>query len=604
MSNLDFHLYKVFSEYATQGTQYKQSVLSIQGLLNLCNDAGFLNETFTQSTVRNIANTAYKKCLHLTFSMFCELTAKFTELRFTEEYAEDPSEAFSILILEFLIPLAESLSHRNAVLRPEHLNLRMNITVICQSIHPALKEIYKRKFPWELKPGPIELYFEKSLRGLESFLSEIDIYPQSMNKQKLHGLWRDVVIMQHVKFRECVTKALIPAKMTDLGVVFTLSKFVLFFYFCSIYGFKEVAGEDKHTENFLSMLERVQTIISKTLRSVKLVPDEDVLTSIREQEIHSTTGSNCISKELWVAEMPLDLSCLELYEKHLSKLRSTFLHYSAASTSKGIERASFQRFLRDAGLLEECELSPVESDLIFSRTIAKRKSQIRRKLNFLDFLDSLESVAKKVYTSGSLSSNMSRLLEHRLPEIPCEAPSFQANLLKIRDSSLSKILKTVTKSVRAYYSHYADSEGSMSFESFMRLCKDFEIFPDILSRVKLHSIFIKFACENDEELSFDVCSVHAVCESVDNEVDSIDCASFTEALALVSCEICCDRTYDIPQKLGYLIERMSQSAGPAVFYSETGGAAPSLTAPLKAKFPHLLPQLPLKFPDFKEMFSP
>ena len=45
------------------------------------------------------------------------------------------------------------------------------------------------------------------------------------------------------------------------------------------------------------------------------------------------------------------------------------------------------------------------------------------------------------------------------------------------------------KAMGNYYRIYSDSNGLMNFYQFTKFCKDFAIFPDILSKQKLGSFF-------------------------------------------------------------------------------------------------------------------
>jgi regulator of replication initiation timing len=40
-----------------------------------------------------------------------------------------------------------------------------------------------------------------------------------------------------------------------------------------------------------------------------------------------------------------------------------------------------------------------------------------------------------------------------------------------------------------YFEHYADSQGFMNFEKYTKFCKDFGLFPDILSKAKMLNLF-------------------------------------------------------------------------------------------------------------------
>ena len=44
-----------------------------------------------------------------------------------------------------------------------------------------------------------------------------------------------------------------------------------------------------------------------------------------------------------------------------------------------------------------------------------------------------------------------------------------------------------------YFIHYADSKGLMNFERFVKFCKDFSIFPDILPKSRISTFFYTLA---------------------------------------------------------------------------------------------------------------
>jgi len=52
-----------------------------------------------------------------------------------------------------------------------------------------------------------------------------------------------------------------------------------------------------------------------------------------------------------------------------------------------------------------------------------------------------------------------------------------------------------------FYFHYADAKGLLCFDKFMKFCKDFSIFPDIIPKAKLFKIFMTLAqiYENSDE---------------------------------------------------------------------------------------------------------
>lgn len=56
-----------------------------------------------------------------------------------------------------------------------------------------------------------------------------------------------------------------------------------------------------------------------------------------------------------------------------------------------------------------------------------------------------------------------------------------------------------------YYSYYADSKGLMNFERFVQFCKDFSIFPDILSKARIKSFFQTLAAIHSQAENVEKC---------------------------------------------------------------------------------------------------
>ena len=50
-------------------------------------------------------------------------------------------------------------------------------------------------------------------------------------------------------------------------------------------------------------------------------------------------------------------------------------------------------------------------------------------------------------------------------------------------------MNSLQKSMHIYYKHYMDKNNLLNFENFIKFTKDFEIFPDLLSKPKLLQIF-------------------------------------------------------------------------------------------------------------------
>ena len=59
----------------------------------------------------------------------------------------------------------------------------------------------------------------------------------------------------------------------------------------------------------------------------------------------------------------------------------------------------------------------------------------------------------------------------------------------LKDPEVVDVLNHVHKSIIYYYNFYADTYGFLNFDNFIRFCRDFSIFPDIVSKPKLLRFF-------------------------------------------------------------------------------------------------------------------
>jgi hypothetical protein len=92
----------------------------------------------------------------------------------------------------------------------------------------------------------------------------------------------------------------------------------------------------------------------------------------------------------------------------------------------------------------------------------------------------------------------------------------------LKDPQIVEMLGLLHKSILVYYRFYSGPKGLISFEKFQRFYKDFEIFPDLLPKSKVVSIF--------QTLSKLYQQNHANCLEIDQHM-------FVESLALSAMEV-------------------------------------------------------------------
>ena len=63
----------------------------------------------------------------------------------------------------------------------------------------------------------------------------------------------------------------------------------------------------------------------------------------------------------------------------------------------------------------------------------------------------------------------------------------------LKDEEMIKLLGLVHKTMLPYYEAYCDKKRLISFKKFAKFAADFGIFPDYLTKVKLHKFFHQLA---------------------------------------------------------------------------------------------------------------
>lgn len=143
-------------------------------------------------------------------------------------------------------------------------------------------------------------------------------------------------------------------------------------------------------------------------------------------------------------------------------------------------------------------------------------------------------------------------------------------LMKIlKDNDVLELLGIVHKTLYPYYDHYSDENGLMQFKHFSNFAKDFGIFPDYLPKSKLYKFFHTLSgfYQQNSKRKLSAPSV----TSANEDTHMIDEHLFIELLVLCSLEVYYRDPQPTPiEKIIYLVEKMTQSSGPAIFRTKKG----------------------------------
>ena len=135
----------------------------------------------------------------------------------------------------------------------------------------------------------------------------------------------------------------------------------------------------------------------------------------------------------------------------------------------------------------------------------------------------------------------------------------------LKNDEVIDFLQVVHKSIFPIYSCYCHESSLINFQSFFTIFKDYEIFPEIISKMKLENIFesLLFIYSQDPE-------------NKKNDKKTNDCINehlFVEAFILIiqDCKFNLKKEPTIFQKITYILEIMNESKG----FSKTISYAPT-----------------------------
>eukprot|EP01017_Pseudomicrothorax_dubius_P040483 TRINITY_DN6336_c0_g1_i5.p1 TRINITY_DN6336_c0_g1~~TRINITY_DN6336_c0_g1_i5.p1 ORF type:complete len:716 (+),score=86.87 TRINITY_DN6336_c0_g1_i5:119-2266(+) len=231
-----------------------------------------------------------------------------------------------------------------------------------------------------------------------------------------------------------------------------------------------------------------------------------------------------------------------------------------------------------------------------SRIIRSSEGKFQNgKLEFETFLKAIEMIAEKLYPEYPVgqsvelivTKNLLNLLENSEVVSSQEKQlNFDENLKRLvvilEDEDVVSVLSTAFRTLKIYYDYYADKNGTLDANEFMRLCKDFEIFPGIVSISKLMKVFKSLSIlytspANQEQTNTSKSEFHggsskSKMQKSAPKIALIDENLFVESLALCSLEIKIfdDENATMRDKIIYLLERMNKSDGRKKVQRELG----------------------------------
>ena len=373
---------------------------------------------------------------------------------------------------------------------------------------------------------------------------------------------------------------------------------MLIIYISAVKGYEldTVLGAAPPVEKLLAFLERLELSkgfqeASVRLKKQSLQPRSNIVHQVLypgldniDEFSQATEGMNEFKSEIGLT---LDINTITMLEKYLEKLENIFQSYCSYGESK-ITRTKLRKMMKDCGIVQyirndsiislntstEGILTKENIDIIFITVTDKKINN--GKMDFKHFIQALGQISQRVFSEQSLDESLIRVIKEyilRLGKNLNNEHEISSNNIKDQMESLNtpsviEILSLVHRSIIFYYRAYSNQSGLMDFNSYLRFCKDFSVFPDLIAKSKLQTLFSILASihlqTEQPEISL---SQSAIYEKNDDchRQDVIDEHLFVEGLALIAEEI----SYKEPipntiEKICLLMERMSQSNGSSI----------------------------------------
>eukprot|EP00826_Nyctotherus_ovalis_P016255 TRINITY_DN14695_c0_g1_i3.p1 TRINITY_DN14695_c0_g1~~TRINITY_DN14695_c0_g1_i3.p1 ORF type:complete len:609 (-),score=129.17 TRINITY_DN14695_c0_g1_i3:133-1959(-) len=494
--------------------------MRLTSFLKLLANAGAFDGNVNKITAEIIFKSATKK-KQMDFDVFMGAILKVSETKFR---TVSKVEAAGTLITQHLLPLYSSIcaGKMNTVetspLSVVHkLSLDGDAKYLLNSVNGVLHSIYKSYMQIPMASVKSEEQTLKvAVRNLFVCLRDFGLLKNlAISKMSIVIMLNILVNTSEEHLAGGENSA--ADSRTDSGALFTFNRFLMLLYWLSLIGFDmstQGALEYTAAEKVYFLLVRMQ--FSKGL--FKRQP-HSILSLLPPDEVSKEVIKNSPWKEKHKEEVSPNKGSEEEKEQ-VDKLEKLFVSYCPVSPS----RMPLHKFIL---LLKDCEvitndvtrrsISGTEAELCFMKATklsnekaatfkkpafspSKRVQADSRqdKLDFKAFCYALNQVAGKLYPAETQEKSFADLFENNVSRIASHEKSDMRNLLK--KDEIMEVLRLLRKALSPYLPYYRHDKV-INFESFMRFCKDFGVFPEIANKCFLRKVFCSLALLSQTELN-------------------------------------------------------------------------------------------------------
>jgi hypothetical protein len=613
-------LRKIFASYASYSTKGSQSFIRIQRFLMLMEDAGVPDEQLGIKQLEMVFLRENKQKPSANFQMFLEILTQVARQKYRSLFDVKPGQAFLTLTEECLIPLLSRVIEQEIGPVSRLAPVRDDCKALLISVFEPMMVLYQAYFPWEIQAQQVtDVLTNRSWQALGTFMREFDVCPTVVSKGTVAQLWREMVILQDSS--QLLAATVLPDAALDLGKSFTLSRFIMLLLQAAERGYADdiSSKSTSATEKLLILLERMQ--MSKGLESLEkrigvslglrgsIAPPSHLVHQVlypnsaenyeeySEQSVHSSMISDEPVSESVLSLSPEALLKLDPFLERVQHIFQAYCSFGDPMNTTRLKPSNYLRLLKDCGVIrtEDSRFSkaplmePIEVDLLFTRLAgvnkkARPSSSTRsatswRVFTFSQFLKSLESIAMRLYPESNLENAYLSFIQENVltlendwnDERGVSSSNIKQLIQLLKSEEMIEVLILVHKSLLYFYKHYSEPRGLMNFDGFIRFCKDFNMFPDLVSKSKLLRLFTTMAAFHAQTEQPQISVSSRSSRTSQSKGDVIDEHLFVETLALVANEVVYPEPEPGPvEKVCLLMERMNQSSGPKTVLLATG----------------------------------
>ena len=279
----------------------------------------------------------------------------------------------------------------------------------------------------------------------------------------------------------------------------------------------------------------------------------------------------------------------EVYGKGLLNLYKTIVNFGDQFNFQYMKSKAFYKFLSDSNLIKNKRnnfgIKLNDIDIFFikmcllmknnKKNISKKKNKNINnntvnvsygEIDYLTFIISIEILSRYLFSNLTIKQAIDKLITEYILKSNELIKNNKINDLEQKienlkqlqnDEEIISFLQVIHKAFYPLFSFYTkDNDGLMSLHSFMKFTKDFEIFPYLIGKAKLNSLFNAIA----QYSSF----------TKKNEY-FIEHSLFVDLIALMALEMVYPEPEPSPvEKMLIFIEKISQSGGLGKMVMRTG----------------------------------